>query len=203
MKHIAVLIIIAGFATLASAQVHRCKDAATGKTVYSDVPCPSGQAGELIERQKSAQERQAEREQADAALQRKYRQQAEERTQADSERESAPVAAGASPAALAGTPACKQAQKELDFVSSIRTLSADEKRLRMNATIARANAACGSSTPLLPEPVKVVVPPSITHCDPGFCYDERGGLYRRNGPDSLTGPQGQTCSRVGAAWTCG
>lgn len=53
--------------------------------------------------------------------------------------------------------ACKEAREELEFVSSIRTLSRDEKRMRMNAAIAQVNAECGTQTPLMQEPDKVII----------------------------------------------
>ncbi len=58
----------------------------------------------------------------------------------------------------------KSAQKELQFVSSIRTISEEEKRLRVNAAITQVNAACGSQTPLMQEPARVIVaPPAYGH----------------------------------------
>ncbi|RYF26994.1 MAG: hypothetical protein EOO33_06080 [Comamonadaceae bacterium] len=105
---------------------------------------------------------------------------------------------------LAETPACRQAQKELEFVSSIRTLSQDEKRMRTNAAITNVNAACGTQTPLMQEPPKVIVGahPAITHCDTGYCYDAAGGLYRKTAADTLTAADGRICTKAGGAWNC-
>jgi hypothetical protein len=109
---------------------------------------------------------------------------------------------------LAATPACKNAQKEMEFVSSIRTLGTDEKRMRTNAAITNVNAACGTSTPLMQEPPKVIVKanPTITHCDNGFCYDDAGAIYKKTAADSITAADGRVCTKSAgkspAAWRC-
>lgn len=43
---------------------------------------------------------------------------------------------------------------------------------------------------------------AFTHCDTGFCYDNLGGVWHRNGPDVLNGPNGRFCQRTGNAWNC-
>ncbi len=43
---------------------------------------------------------------------------------------------------------------------------------------------------------------SITHCDPGFCYDNKGGVYHKSGTEFLIAPNGKTCSRSGPSWVC-
>ena len=46
-------------------------------------------------------------------------------------------------------------------------------------------------------------PPTIfTHCDTGFCYDNKGGVYHRVGADFMTGPNGRACHRAGNMWNC-
>ncbi|MCZ8091921.1 MAG: DUF4124 domain-containing protein [Acidovorax sp.] len=188
----------------AQAQVHRCTNAA-GHSVYTDAPCAEGQTSKLVERQKSAAEIAQERANADAATDRKYRAQAAERAQQDAPPSSPSQASTQTP--LAATPACKNAQKEMEFVSSIRTLSQDEKRMRTNAAIANVNAACGTNTPLMQEPPKVIVKanPVITHCDGGFCYDDAGAVYKKNNADSITAGDGRVCTKSAgsaASWRC-
>lgn len=61
------------------------------------------------------------------------------------------------PAPSNNSHACKEARKEVEFVSSIRTISQDEKRMRMNAAIAQVNAACGTQMPLMQEPDKIII----------------------------------------------
>lgn len=185
----------------AQAQVHRCTNAA-GQSIYTDAPCAEGQTSKLIERQKSAAEIAQDRANADAATDRKYRAQAAERAQQDAPPSSPNQASAQTP--LAATPACKSAQKEMEFVSSIRTLSPDEKRMRTNAAITNVNAACGTSTPLMQEPPKVIVKanPVITHCDSGFCYDDAGAVYKKNNADSITAGDGRVCTKSAGIWRC-
>ena len=185
----------------AQAQVHRCTNAA-GQSIYTDAPCAEGQTSKLVERQKSAAEIAQERANADAATDRKYRAQAAERAQQDAPPSSPSQASTQTP--LAATPACKSAQKEMEFVSSIRTLSQDEKRMRTNAAIANVNAACGTNTPLMQEPPKVIVKanPVITHCDSGFCYDDAGAVYKKNNADSITAGDGRVCTKSAGIWRC-
>ncbi len=206
------------FMTLsASAQVLRCQDAA-GKLTYSDQPCNTGQNSKLIEPQKSPEQILGERQQANEANERKYRARADEqRTQAleleqrqaqrqaqqDQARNNPEPAPQTNPAASLE---CSKSKKEMEFVSSIRTMNDDEKRMRMNAVITDMNANCGTKTELLQEPAKIIVPlfrpRHITHCAPGFCYDNRGGVYHQNGPNNLTGPNGRICHRAGQLWNC-
>lgn len=185
----------------AQAQVHRCTNAA-GQSIYTDAPCAEGQTSKLVERQKSAAEIAQERANADAATDRKYRAQAAERAQQDAPPSSPSQASTQTP--LAATPACKSAQKEMEFVSSIRTLSPDEKRMRTNAAITNVNAACGTNTPLMQEPPKVIVKanPVITHCDSGFCYDDAGAVYKKNNADSITAGDGRVCTKSAGIWRC-
>ncbi len=202
------------FMTLsASAQVFRCQDA-SGQTIYSDRPCATGQNSKLIEPQKSPEQILGERQQANEANERKYRARADEQRQQALEQEQRQArqdqAANQPAPALQANPAasleCSKAKKEMAFVSSIRTFTDDEKRMRMNAVISDMNASCGTKMDLLQEPAKIIVPRPrprhITHCAPGFCYDSQGGVYHQNGPNALSGPNGRTCHRAGQLWNC-
>lgn len=189
----------------AQAQVHRCTNAA-GQSIYTDAPCAEGHTSKLIERQKSAAEIAQDRANADAATDRKYRAQAAERVQQDAPLPSPRQTSAQTP--LAATPACKNAQKEVEFVSSIRTLPPDEKRVRTDAAITNVNAACGTNTPLMQEPPKVIVKanPVITHCDSGFCYDDAGAVYKKTNADAITAADGRMCTKSAgkstASWHC-
>ena len=206
---VAMLVALVVFAPATFAQVHKCKDAA-GKTIYTDAPCTAGQSGGMIERQRTQSEIYQERIQAAEANERKYRSQAATRDAQMLEQQqrqaSAPAGGQVVVQDKASSRECKEAQKELEFVSSIRTIPQDEKRMRTNAAIARVNASCGSNTQLMQEPPKVIVRPhratNITNCNSGFCYDDRGGVYHRSGADFMTGPNGRTCHRAGAMWNC-
>lgn len=146
----------------AEAQVFRCTNASGGVS-FSDAPCQGSHKGEMIEGKRSVEDIQAEREQARRAIDEKQRvRQAEnERVQQDLQRQSLEQQkASKSARPSAGPPAqCIQAQKELEFVSSIRMISDDEKRMRMNSAITQVNAACGTHTPLMKEPDKIIVQP--------------------------------------------
>ncbi|MDA8454291.1 DUF4124 domain-containing protein [Acidovorax sp. GBBC 3334] len=190
----------------AYAQVHRCTDA-SGKMAYSDLPCPANQAAKTLESQRSQGEVEANKVGALRS--------AESTTQppqgggvrgAQPQRNDAPLAVAQSGAraAVSESPACRAAQKELEFVTSIRTIGQDEKRMRANAAIAQVNASCGTNTPLMQEPPTVVPPQAvtITHCDTGFCYDTAGALYKRTGPASIIGPTGRSCTLAKGAGDC-
>lgn len=206
---VATLVALVGFVPTTFAQVHKCKDA-SGKTIYTDAPCSAGQSGGLIERERTQSEIQQERMQSAEANERKYRAQAVTRDVQMLEQQQRRLLppAGGQVAAQDKTSSreCKEAQKDLDFVSSIRTVPQDEKRMRTNAAIARVNASCGSNTQLMQEPPKVIVrrpaASNITNCNSGFCYDDQGGVYHRSGEDFMTGPNGRTCHRAGAMWNC-
>lgn len=196
------MIAFTALALPAMAQVHKCTDA-SGRTIYADAPCAAGQSGSLIERQRTPAEIDSARLQAAQANERKYRAQAAEQESARSQSQQLPAAGQAPVDDKAYSRECKAANKDLAFVSNIRTISQDEKRMRTNAAIARVNASCGSNTPLMQEPPKLIVRPvNITHCVPGSCYDDQGQAYQQAGPDIMTGPNGRTCQRSGSAWSC-
>lgn len=169
----------------AHAQVWRCTDAA-GKTVYADAPCPSGERATLVAPPRTAAQIEEERRAAEQARMRLAREQDAAREAQQAERAAAPPP---SPPDRSQSSECLAAKKELDFVSSIRTLGDDEKRARMNAQIAAMNAACGTKMDLLPDPPPPPprwrlqpLPPGplqITHCDARHCYDAQGRRYPR------------------------
>ncbi|AVS68125.1 DUF4124 domain-containing protein [Paracidovorax avenae] len=181
MRHGLILCALLLAATGATAQVHKCRDS-TGKLVFSDRPCEAGQSGELVQRQRTKEEILRERLEAAEANERKYRARSEAKEDELSQQRRAlnqPVQA-ASPATApqSQTRACQDARKELDFVSSIRTLSQSERRMRTNAAITNVNAACGSNTPLMQEPTKVEIhtPPSVQPTGPRNCMNMGGGM---------------------------
>lgn len=176
----------------AHAQVWRCIDAA-GKTVYADAPCPSGERATLVAPPRSPAQIEEERRAAEQARMRLAREQDAAREALQAERAAAPPP---SPPERSQSSECLAAKKELDFVSSIRTLGDDEKRARMNAQIAAMNAACGTKMDLLSDPPPPPpprwrlqpLPPGplqITHCDARYCYDAQGRRYPRAEVDRL------------------
>ena len=177
-----------GLAALsASAQVHRCKDAA-GKTFYSDRPCDAGQTGQLIERQRSQSEIMQERLQAAEANDRKAERRAAEQGLQPLE----PPRPSAQPVQQAeGWQERKNRENAATSASSITRNGGrfDEKAEAERKEEARRRAQAA--------------PASITHCDPGFCYDNKGGVYHKVGPDTMTGPNGRMCHKAGTTWNCG
>lgn len=156
MRNAMAALVLLGCSIPAMAQVYQCKDA-SGRVDFSDQPCTSAQSGGLIEKRKTDAEIYQDRLQAAEANERKYRQQAAEAQQHQLEMqqrllEQQARASQQVPAHPSTSQACKDARKELEFVSSIRTTGQDEKRMRTNAAISNVNAACGSNTPLMQEP---------------------------------------------------
>lgn len=209
--------IFLGFSIPALAQVYQCKDA-SGHMNFSDRPCTSNQSGGLIERRRTDAEIYRERMQAAEANERKYQQRAAETQQQQMEMQQRMLnqqthAFQQTPPNPSTTQACKEARKELEFVSSIRTISQDEKRMRTNAAITAVNASCGTTTELMQEPPKVIVSPHaydqsphptvIGRCNGRNCFDTEGNSYRMspNGR-TLTSPQGKTCFGSGSSWNC-
>lgn len=204
------IIALAGMAPAVQAQVFRCATP-SGKLTFSDRPCDSGSSGTLVEREKSWQEIARERDVAAQAEERKYRARAAEREQQlfESQMQQSrlqPFAQQQSQSQRqmqSETDSCKAARKELEFISAIRTVSQDEKRMRTNAAISNVNAACGSNTPLMQEPPKIVREAvSITRCDAAACYDNRGRPWHKAGSNLLVGPDKRTCNAVGTGWSC-
>jgi hypothetical protein len=188
----------------AAAQVHRCQDSA-GKTIYTDAPCAAGQKGVMIERARSREEILQDRMQAAEAMERKYREREAER---DRQLQDSTRQAATSPSASVDKSSsfeCRQAQRDHETVSSIRTGTEEERRNRINSSTQAVNSACGLQTEMIQPPPKIVVvprPSRIVNCNSGVCYDDRGGVYQRNGRDFMTGPGGRTCNRTGTGWNC-
>ncbi|MEG0939720.1 MAG: DUF4124 domain-containing protein [Comamonas sp.] len=209
MRLLALALISVFLANSAVAQVYRCKDSA-GNTTLSDRPCMANQAGGLVERKRTNEEIYQERMQAAEANERKYQQEMREMEQRQLETQQRAInqqASGTPPSAQqqSNSPACKEARKELEFVSSVRTISQDEKRMRTNAAISNVNAACGSNTQLMQEPPKVIVKPGrsthITNCNGGFCNDTSGQVYNRTG-SLLIDQNGRACQMIGNMVQC-
>ena len=224
---VAALTAFAFLAMPASAQVHRCKDT-SGKLTYSDQPCAAGQSGGVIERQKSREQILEERLQAAEANGRKYRAQDAERErqmfelqQQQQRRQTAPpYGAQAATQDKSSSRECKEATKKLEFVSSIPVTPRVDSRMRVNAAIAQVNASCGTKTELMQEPPRPMSrqsqpsrqsrtesesptePTRFTNCNGGFCYDNQGGTYHKNGTDFMSGPNGKSCHRAGDMWNC-
>lgn len=183
----------------ASAQVHRCKDS-TGKLMFSDRPCDIGQSGEQIIRKPSPAEIRREREQAFQAEARKQDQrlaeQEREWRQSQGKAQMAPMPLPAGQQPKDDWQARKDRENAQTSASSITNnkgrfdAKAEAEREAQRKEEARRRAAQQSP------------PSTITHCVPGFCYDNNGGVYHKAGPDVMTGPNGRTCFKAGPNWNC-
>ncbi|WP_395025259.1 hypothetical protein [Comamonas odontotermitis] len=122
----------------------------------------------------------------------------------------APIYAQGPQPGLRDTEDCRLALRDLDAARSAIARNEAEKRDQVNAAIAKANAACGSSTELLQPPAKAVqpivapkTPTTITNCNANYCYDSQGGIFRKSSnPNMLTGPDGRVCHRSGNVLNC-
>lgn len=203
-----ILIFLASTVTFAAqGQVIKCTNPKTGAVTFSDVPCETGQGGVVVQQRRSAQEIEADSQRAAAAHERKYQQRAAEQDQQyrSAQQELPPQQRQPD---KSQSHACQQAKRDLDVVSSSVTGSEDQRRNRINASTVSVNAACGTMAEMIQAPavIKIAtpVPPSVSinRCEPGFCYDNQGKVYHRNGPNHLTGPNGISCTRSGNNWIC-
>ncbi len=152
-KSIVACFALASVCLPAVSQVHRCKDG-LGKTIYSDAPCGNGHSGVMIERQKSIRETMDERNLAAEANERKYRDRfLDQQLQLQ---QTAVQAADPEPKKQdrSSSYECRQAQREHETVSSIRTGTEEERRNRINAATQKSNVACGLQTEMIQPPAE-------------------------------------------------
>jgi hypothetical protein len=191
------LVIGIGVGMSAHAQVYKCP-APGGKTVYADQPCIKGSSAGLIERERTPAEIQQERMQAYQAEQAKQQRYANERSR---EMHEAQVQRYQQPApAVRSNGADWQARKDRENArTAASSITNNGGRWDESGAIRRYEARREAG---IHPPVRPRTQPQITHCDAGFCYDNQGATYHRNGPDFLTAPGGKTCHRAGAVWNC-
>lgn len=192
MRRTTLMIACVGLVALsAQAQVHRCKDA-TGKIIYTDQPCVTGQYGVQIERQRSQAEIQQEREQAYDAEIRKQERRLAEQERAFIQQQNAsqqPIR----PNYNQPTESWQDRKNRENAATSAGSITNNGGRWDAQAEALRREEAKRRAA---------AAPPIITHCDPGFCYDDKGGVYHKAGPNFLTGPNGRACHGSGTTWQC-
>jgi len=200
----------------AHGQVFRCKDA-TGKLTFSDRPCDSDQSGALIQNKRSQDAIQQERMQAAEAQFQKEVRRSMEAPQIDQ----APMRPTAPVSPTVNQWACRKAKDNYQTTAGGTFRSVLEKAKALQEEEQRVNKACGTNQNEYANPQAIAdrdrrekearrtaqeqqrpKPTVITHCDPGFCYDDTGGVYHKSGPDFMTGPSGKTCHRTGTFWNC-
>lgn len=206
---LAVLAIVA--CTTASAQVYRCPDKATGRLTYSDAPCMDGRQ---IERKRSDEDRILDAERAFDSRVRFSNEQRRERaepSQQPARQQQQAATPGIPPASRHECEVAQknawgtnkeQAQKKADILcygsEKAATMQIERDRRAaaesMGKTSSRADSSRSSSgTPN---------PTSITNCRGGFCQDNTGGTYFKQGNDFMTGTNGRPCFRQGNQWNC-
>lgn len=173
---LAFLMVLLSLCGWSQAQVYRCEDG-KGKISYTDAPCAQAHRADLIERKRSRAEIEQERLKATLALELRMQEENEAQLRRElakqQETKEQQLAAAAPAPDLSNSPACQQARKDLDWIHNIQSLSDAARRARMNAAITQVNAACGTKTELIQEPVQVVAP---IQCYNGRCFNAQGGV---------------------------
>lgn len=180
----------------ASAQVYRCQDAA-GKQTFSDRPCDSGQRGEQLQRKRTPDEVRQERDAAyRAELQKQDRRLVEQERDLSAQQQRARQ--------LQQAPSSRHGGGDWERRNALRNAEVTSSSITNNrgAWDQAAEAQRKAEEDARRRTAAPASPPIFTHCVPGFCYDTQGGVYHRNGPDFMTGPNGQVCHRAGTMWTC-
>ncbi len=161
-----VIALLFGLPLLASAQAIRCKDPATGRTVYTDQPCKGGEVvvPARTEAERAADELAAEQARARAA-DRQQQMQFEQRMRLENARQEAAAAAAVPPSQ---TPQCQRAMADADFQARSNTASSEQIRTaRYNAALACGQQPPGDVVVVQPEPWGVVRPHRPPHGYPG------------------------------------
>lgn len=191
--------------TVASAQVLRCLDPATGQMSYTDGACPKGQGATTIAPARSAAEVAQDQERAHAA---RERWQAEQLRQ----KQATPVTTPALPAPTAAerrSQACQAAQDELQALSRSgathpAALDAAQRQMEMQCLgpeayadleRSRTNAlAPGETTvvlphhlrpPVQPRPPRPQEPVQRLNCNVFRCFDQHGNAMPAPSPGQV------------------
>lgn len=189
-KNIAVACI--GLASLcAQAQVHRCKDAATGKLMFSDRPCDVGQMGGQVLRKRTDDEIYEERVRAYEAEERK-----QQRREAEQERAMAQPQPG-SPAAVPQVGQRQETWQERkdreNAAVSARSITRNGGKWDEAAQAERAKARAQKEGPRFSA--------QIINCGGGFCQDQFGNNYSATGT-ALIRQDGMACQQNGTMVNC-
>lgn len=177
------------------AQVFKCKDN-TGKIVYSDTVCSSTQTGNQLFRERTFEEKLAEREQAYAAQMAKEERRAREEARERAEAERRAMIAAMQPP----SPRPKgYAETLAERNASVQSVFAPPKTRAQRGLPPERNGGGPMAGPSHSPPA----PSVITHCAGGFCHDNTGGVYHQHGNGvTMTGPNGNTCVQSGSMVNC-
>lgn len=174
--------------TTASAQVYKCKDA-SGHVTYSNMGCQTSHSGQAIMRERTFEEKMAEREQAYEEEVRKR-----ERRRAKAEQQAIEDAALA-----------EEHARQAAAASAVSSYSQrlQQRNASVSSNFERPKTRAERGLPPLRNSTQPPSPTDITHCAGGFCYDNQGGTYHQHGNGStMTGPKGGTCIQTGNMVQC-
>jgi len=204
----ALALALLGLPFVASAQVMRCTDPATGKVTYTNAECERGTASRQVEARKTPEQIQQEREQAAQALAaRREREQIEAQDRSAERTTGSARTAGATQNDPAQSAQCQQARRALQDVNASLGRGMYDEQTRLDQAQRQADLACLSPAayseaersrspqrtaayPTYPyyTPPVVVAPrpprpqqpaPAITNCNVFRCYDRQGNTYPR------------------------
>lgn len=171
MKNRSVIFLLAlGLPLGVSAQAFKCPDPATGRVLYTDQPCPGGQA---VVPARTPEQVAEDARRADAARERaqQRREEALERERLQLEQAQAAEALRPPPSP-ADSQACRAARDEASFRAA--SVTATEEQIRT----ARTNAALACGQPAPPE-IVVVRPPPVARWWPQRPYPPGQGPFVR------------------------
>lgn len=180
------------------AQVFKCAGP-QGKTVYSDQPC--GHTAQMLERERTFEEKIQERGQAyEAQLAKEdLRARDEARGRAAAERR-AMQAATQAVMQPPETPHKGYAERLAERNAEVRSIFEQPKRRSKRGS---PSYSPDTANPYSPAPTPTPAPSVMTHCAGGFCYDNMGGTYHQHGNgQTMTGPSGKTCVQTGSFVNC-
>lgn len=189
--------------------VFTCKDAAAGKTTFSDTPCGSdavqikvGQANVLD----SSEWRQQ-------VAERQY-----QRRQAANEAAARPTVSSSNNTSSEESSFDRETRIRNCLVDAAQVTSRFGKQGRNKTVASRMRAEAerrchddnSSSQPINesdyqvppPPPPSTPAPAMITNCDTGGCWDTQGGRYNNGGGDTYFPTSGGACHRVGDRMQC-
>lgn len=199
-------------AGMASAQVHRCTDAA-GKLTFSDRQCAGSQRGELLQRKPSQHDILQERKKAyRAELLKQDRRIAEQERdwQDQPQRAQAPLPVRVTGSAVGGWQHSNEQRNARVSASSITSNGgawdgAAEERRKQARRAAQQQQAREDAQQVRDLPRG---PVHVSRCTSQRCQDDQGQFYRRveTNPNLMYGPNNSTCNKNGdsngGGWLC-
>lgn len=188
MKCIAIAPALLALAMCASAQVHRCIDAA-GKATYSDVACPTNSKKAERVLDADATDRRYDPYASQRTMDSMQRATAISRSMSDDSISRAQVNTGDGAGIIDSDP--NQRIREQDERTMNRKMAEIEAGQRaQNEQVSRAERARRQAAATPPHQVQR----KLTNCSGAYCYDNQGGSYSQGVGNELQRNDGATCS---------